>query len=1017
MNFLKLIKSRTFTRKSAMALFIAPLIGIFALPTAPAHAATVRVDTIADDPLSAISEACSLRDAIYAIIAPLMRSSGCEANATGTYGVNDTILFDSSISGQTILLAATLPNITSTSSLTIDGGALGNITISGGSTVATGVRILTHTGTGNLTLLNLRFENGSSPPNGGGAVLKANSSANSLTVRNCFFFNNRSTGQGGAIFIQQGSLTVTNSTFSQNFGGGQGGGAISNSSTSSWSVDSSTFIDNLATGTDGGAIWNEFGTGTVTNSTFYNNHANNAGAGIFARSGSVTVSNSTFSTNDAPIAASVAGMGGSLTLRNTILSNPTNTTNAATPQNCSSFYAVQDGGGNLSDDTSCNLFASGRSQNGVSAGLASGAPTTANGGTTGTIALQPNSAAIDHGVNANVPGGVTTDQRGPGFPRFLGAGVDIGAYEYQPTSNTFVYQATLDGLQVVPPTASPGSGTSTVTYDAAAHTLRIQVTYSNLLGPPIQAHVHGPAPAGATAAVLFSFFLPSTPSGSYDQSFVFSNSTFELDVASYLAQGLAYIDIHTPAFNSGGEIRGQYGNAPAPVCGNGQVEPGEQCDDNNGCCNACQYEASGIVCRPSAGVCDVAETCNGVNATCAADQFESNLTECRAAAGPCDLAEACTGSSAACPADTLQPIGTVCRASTNDCDVAEACTGASPTCPADVGANCDDNNLCTNDYCAVVGGCSNTPVNQDDGDACTIDSCTASGGVTHTPRGPYTITASAGANGSIAPSGSTPAPCGMSKTFNISATTGYKISTVLVDGGSVSFPPGATTFAYSFNNVTANHTISATFSPIVAAGPTITSQNHSEFRVGVANSFQVTSNPAATSYTITGTLPSGVTFVTTGANRGKLSGNPNLLQLGVYSLKITPYNGTVAGTPQTFTLKVQDFGLIGIPLVSEIKQGKTGTFAIGLAGVVDFSSVVNLSCSGPSTYVQSCTVTPASMTLSGVKSASATLVLKSNAPKNSSFTVTFTAVAPATTGPTISGQSTRSSPALVKVPK
>ncbi|MCX5883813.1 MAG: hypothetical protein NTU74_19070, partial [Deltaproteobacteria bacterium] len=70
----------------------------------------------------------------------------------------------------------------------------------------------------------------------------------------------------------------------------------------------------------------------------------------------------------------------------------------------------------------------------------------------------------------------------------------------------------------------------------------------------------------------------------------------------------------------------------------------------------------------------------------------------------------------------------------------------------------------------------------------------------------YSISASAGANGAISPSGSVSVSQGASRAFTITANTGYKVQSVLVDGTSV----GAVT-SYSFSNVTANHTISATF--------------------------------------------------------------------------------------------------------------------------------------------------------------------------------------------------------------
>jgi hypothetical protein len=70
----------------------------------------------------------------------------------------------------------------------------------------------------------------------------------------------------------------------------------------------------------------------------------------------------------------------------------------------------------------------------------------------------------------------------------------------------------------------------------------------------------------------------------------------------------------------------------------------------------------------------------------------------------------------------------------------------------------------------------------------------------------YTITASAGSNGSIAPSDKVIVNHGASQTFTITPNTGYHVADVLVDGGSV----GAIT-TYTFNTVTSVHTISATF--------------------------------------------------------------------------------------------------------------------------------------------------------------------------------------------------------------
>ena len=70
----------------------------------------------------------------------------------------------------------------------------------------------------------------------------------------------------------------------------------------------------------------------------------------------------------------------------------------------------------------------------------------------------------------------------------------------------------------------------------------------------------------------------------------------------------------------------------------------------------------------------------------------------------------------------------------------------------------------------------------------------------------YTITATAGEGGSITPAGEVSVKEGASQTFTITASEGYAIADVLVDGQSV----GAVD-SYTFENVTANHTIAALF--------------------------------------------------------------------------------------------------------------------------------------------------------------------------------------------------------------
>ena len=70
----------------------------------------------------------------------------------------------------------------------------------------------------------------------------------------------------------------------------------------------------------------------------------------------------------------------------------------------------------------------------------------------------------------------------------------------------------------------------------------------------------------------------------------------------------------------------------------------------------------------------------------------------------------------------------------------------------------------------------------------------------------HTIKATAGANGSISPSGWTSVREGWDQTFTITPDKGYAVAKVLVDGKSV-----GTVTSYTFKNVTKDHTIEAVF--------------------------------------------------------------------------------------------------------------------------------------------------------------------------------------------------------------
>ena len=130
-------------------------------------------------------------------------------------------------------------------------------------------------------------------------------------------------------------------------------------------------------------------------------------------------------------------------------------------------------------------------------------------------------------------------------------------------ANTKTFHATLTADQEVPPTASSGTGTATLTLDPNTKMLTWSVTYNGLSGRPemlgaagrgaaaTAAHIHGPAAPGANAGVVVDL----SPSGPPVNPITGSTAVTDAQIADLIA-GKDYVNIHT-AVNKGGEIRGQ----------------------------------------------------------------------------------------------------------------------------------------------------------------------------------------------------------------------------------------------------------------------------------------------------------------------------------------------------------------------------------------------------------------------------------------------------------------------------
>jgi hypothetical protein len=378
--------------------------------------------------------------------------------ANSTAGA-DEIVFADGVSG-TITLASTLPTIMDSAGLVIDGG--GDVTVSGNHAV----RVFKVGSEAKLTLRNLtiadgevrgtNFVEGGSGIYNEGTLALTNStiaggevrgrdfvfggsiySAGTLTLTNSTIADGELRGRdevyGGGVYNEFGAtVKAKNSTVSGNKvsaqGSGLGGGGIYNEFEAKLEVTNSTISGNKVWNRSpvgccwgaGGGIYNSFdATAKVVNSTISGNSADKAGGGIL-NEGKLTLTNGTISGNGGvPFFGSGVynGWDGTATLRNTIVANST------LGPNC--YGSIIDGGYNIEDADTCR-FKRATGSLPKTDPLLDPAGLSDNGGPTQTIALQPDSPAVDLvGQSACPP--PQTDQRGVMRPQ--GETCDSGAFE------------------------------------------------------------------------------------------------------------------------------------------------------------------------------------------------------------------------------------------------------------------------------------------------------------------------------------------------------------------------------------------------------------------------------------------------------------------------------------------------------------------------------------------------------------------------------------------------------------
>ncbi|MFZ4790401.1 MAG: InlB B-repeat-containing protein [Candidatus Competibacteraceae bacterium] len=381
----------------------------------PASAATFTVTNIND------SGAGSLRQAVL------------DANAAITSA--NTIGFQAGLTGTIILTSGT---IEISGRLTITGPGADVLAVSGNKVS----RVFTVAGPGPTTIQGLTIKEGREELGGGIYSARGFLTLNHLTFSNNLAMNavnGASSGLGGGLYNEVSTLTVMNSTLSDNAAGGAGGGIGNWKGT--LTVSNSTLSGNIA-GSGGGITCESAGaTLTVINSTLSGNVAggySSSGGGIKTYDSKLTVINSTLTSNTANQYGGGISSLGTTTVNNSLIVGNTAPTGKEAYQAywTGSFISGYNlfGENGLAGVENVTLLATDQ----ILAGLVDSAigPLANNSGPTQTHLLVAGSPAINKGNNSLIPIGVTTDQRGAGFPRIVDTTVDIGAVEGTTTGPT-----------------------------------------------------------------------------------------------------------------------------------------------------------------------------------------------------------------------------------------------------------------------------------------------------------------------------------------------------------------------------------------------------------------------------------------------------------------------------------------------------------------------------------------------------------------------------------------------------
>jgi len=334
------------------------------LNLAAAQAATIEVTSSFDDGVG-----CTLRDAIFTANGGpgFNQNNGCTVDTTnGPLGSNDTIIFNASVAGDTIVLERRELIVISSVSIN-PGGLTTTITPSANDESSVffidGIDAVPY---GSLSVsLNNLFITGGRDSFGGGINIGLSSN---VVLNNSIVSGNFADDFGGGVFVDGSSnLSLNNSTISNNIAY-RGGGGLEISVDNTVTLNNSSVSNNLVIGyyndfigeityygAGGGLSAGFFNTVSLNNSSISGNAAYYAGGGINVDgTNTIILNDSTVAQNSAFIGGGINAADGSVSLRQSTVSD-----NLATIFG-GGIFADNDANVNLTNSTvSSNLSAYG----------------------------------------------------------------------------------------------------------------------------------------------------------------------------------------------------------------------------------------------------------------------------------------------------------------------------------------------------------------------------------------------------------------------------------------------------------------------------------------------------------------------------------------------------------------------------------------------------------------------------------------------------------------------------------